>query len=91
MLHKAGTGSRGEGCVVAVTAQPMDTRLILTFYLGDDQDGQPIEKTKSFNNVKTSAQDEDLYEVAQALSGLQTYDLVSTERVDREALIETEV
>lgn len=71
---------------MAVTTNPIETRLRLVFYVGDDQDGNPIQKAKSFANVKPTADNEDVYTVAQALASLQTYTLVQTERSDRAAL-----
>ncbi|QZT35229.1 DUF1659 domain-containing protein [Caldalkalibacillus thermarum TA2.A1] len=71
-------------------SNPYDTRLILVFYVGDDEDGNPIERSKTFSRVKPTATDEDLYQVAQALASLQTHLLVETERADRATLINIE-
>lgn len=73
---------------MAVMVNPYDTRLILTFYVGDDDEGQPMEKTKTFSRVKPTADNEDLYHVAQALASLQTFQLVEAQRADRATLIE---
>lgn len=73
---------------MAVTTNPMDTRLRLVFYVGDDIEGNPIEKTKSFSRVKPTADNQDLYDVAQSLASLQSYTLVQTERSERSALEE---
>lgn len=73
---------------MAVTTNPMDTRLRLVFYVGDDIEGNPIEKTKSFSRVKPTADNQDLYDVAQSLASLQTYTLTQTERSERSALEE---
>lgn len=73
---------------MAVVANPYDSRLTLTFYTGDDTEGNPLESTKSFARVKHTATDQDVYDVAQALASLQTFVLVSVERADRAALVE---
>ncbi|MFD2131560.1 DUF1659 domain-containing protein [Pseudogracilibacillus auburnensis] len=44
--------------------------------------GNPIFKTKSFNNVKTDASPTQLFAVATALANLQTLPLHSVERFD---------
>ncbi|MDQ0338522.1 hypothetical protein J2S00_001308 [Caldalkalibacillus uzonensis] len=75
---------------MAVMSNPFDTRLTLIFYVGDDEEGNPIERSKTFSRVKPTAADVDLYEVAQALASLQTYTLVETERSDRATLINIE-
>ena len=75
---------------MAIVSNPYDTRLMLVFYVGDDEEGHPIEKSKSFSGVKPDASNEDLYAVAQALASLQTYELVETERIDRASLYDDE-
>jgi hypothetical protein len=71
---------------MAVVSNPYDTRLTLVFYVGDDDEGNPIERSKSFSGVKPEASNEDLFAVAQGLASLQTYPLVETERTDRATL-----
>ncbi len=44
--------------------------------------GNVIIKVKSFNNVKTDATADQLYDVAHALAGLQTLPLYGVERSD---------
>ncbi|MGY0694775.1 DUF1659 domain-containing protein [Virgibacillus sp. FSP13] len=44
--------------------------------------GKPIYKTKSFNNVKTSATADQLFTIAQAFAGLQERPLYNIERRD---------
>ncbi|WP_106494690.1 DUF1659 domain-containing protein [Lentibacillus sp. Marseille-P4043] len=44
--------------------------------------GKPIYKTKSFNNVKTSATADQLFAIAEAVAGLQERPLYNIERRD---------
>lgn len=61
----------------------MNSQLRLIFHEGNDlETGDPIFKTKNFNNVKTSATPDQLFEVAQALASLQEFSLHSIERRD---------
>ncbi|MBU8906506.1 DUF1659 domain-containing protein [Desertibacillus haloalkaliphilus] len=57
-----------------------NSRLSLQFEVGIDDDGLPIYRTKSFNNVKLNATDEQLTNTAQALIGLQQHPAMSIER-----------
>jgi len=50
----------------------------------------PVYRTKSLSSVKTTAVDQDIYDVAQALVALQEYTLVTVLRVDS-ALLEEAV
>lgn len=65
-------------------ADPMTSQLRLVFYDGEDvMSGEPIYKSKNFNQVKTSANAEQLYAIAQAFAGLQERPLFAIERRDR--------
>jgi len=59
------------------------SQLRLIFVTGvDNMTGKEIYKSKSFNNVKTSASTEQLYTIAQSLASLQTHPLFTIERHD---------
>ena len=51
----------------------MDSSLQLRFDLGEDEDGKIITRTRTFNRINHDANDEDLYEMAKALAGLQKH------------------
>lgn len=64
-------------------AEIVDSRLRLTFYDGEDPEtGDAIYKTKNFNNVKTDADAEQLYAIAQAFTKLQERTLYAIARQD---------
>lgn len=71
---------------MAVQRVPEDSRLQLWLQTGTDEAGKPVVRAKSFANVKPDALDQDIYDVAQALAGLQTYPLVAVRRIDTGAL-----
>ncbi|OLO39005.1 hypothetical protein BTR23_10720 [Alkalihalophilus pseudofirmus] len=50
-----------------------NSRLVIVFETGINQIGEPILKTKSFNNIKTGATNEQLKAVADALTSLQAW------------------
>ena len=49
---------------------------------GVDQEGKPIFRNKSINNVKPDATDQELFDMAQVLTGLQRYTVAAVMRVD---------
>lgn len=72
---------------MAVTSVPGNSVLKLALHVGDSPGGSPILRTRSINNVKPTASDQDLFDVATALAGLQQYPLNGITRVDNSALI----
>jgi hypothetical protein len=62
----------------------------MQFQTGLDGNGDPVFRTKSLSNVKTTAIDQDIYDVAQALVALQEYTLATVLRVDS-ALLEAAI
>lgn len=57
-----------------VIAVPRDSKLQIRFVTGSNPEtGAPIIKSKTFSKVKSSAIDQDVYDVATALVGLQKY------------------
>ena len=64
----------------------LDSNLSLIYDMGMDINGKPIEKRKSYNNVKTAATPDQLLLVAQAIASLQTETLTLVERSDTHQL-----
>jgi len=59
-----------------VIVVPYDSVLQLRLVTGTDpESGNPIIKTKSFNKVKDSAVEQDIFDVANELVSLQNYSL----------------
>ncbi|RSK29302.1 DUF1659 domain-containing protein [Bacillus sp. HMF5848] len=58
----------------------MDSQLRLVYVVGVTESGDPVLKSKNYNNVKTDALAEDLFSVAQAIASLQQYDVDHVER-----------
>lgn len=59
-----------------------DTQMRLIFETGLNEHGEPVLKSKNYNNVKKDATVDQVFQVAQALAGLSSYTLNSVERND---------
>ncbi|TVP83264.1 MAG: DUF1659 domain-containing protein [Alkalicoccus sp.] len=56
------------------------SRLVLTFNAGYDDDGKTMFQTRSFRNIKSQSEDNDLYKAGEAIASLQSHILYSVER-----------
>ncbi len=74
---------------MSVQAIPFTSRLQLRLLLGYEN-GNPVLRTRTYSNVKTGADDGDVFGVAQQLVGLQVHDLEVVRRVNEVELIEGE-
>ncbi|ARK32693.1 DUF1659 domain-containing protein [Halalkalibacter krulwichiae] len=64
-----------------------NSRLVIQFGNGVDDDGKDILMTKSFTNIKTSATDSQLIAVVTALTPLQEWDLIKVDRTNIHSLV----
>ena len=53
-----------------------------------DSTGKTIVKSKTYSNLKNDANEQDVYDVAQALMGLQDYDVLEVLKQDSTTLSE---
>ena len=67
---------------MALNTMVQDSKLKLQFDGGLDEKGNTIVKSKTLSKVKSTATNDDVYEVATTLSGLQTLPLLSVRRID---------
>ncbi len=72
---------------MAVVSVPNYSRIILNLQTGIDANGKPLKVSKSYNYVKAEAVDQDVFDVANSLAGLQNKPVLSVERLDREQLM----
>ena len=56
-----------------VVINPMDSKMVLCLQTGTDADGQAIISKKNYSKVKAEVTNEDFYEVASVICGLQIY------------------
>lgn len=73
---------------MAINKVPANTILRLELRTGVNASGNPIYRNRSLNSVKPTAADQDLFDVATALSGLQEYPLNGISRVDGAQLVQ---
>lgn len=73
---------------MAVNNLPTSVVLRMRLQTGVDDDGDPIYSNKNLSNVKVDAQDQDIYDVAIALTQLHEHELVSVMRIDTAKLEE---
>ena len=71
-----------------VNTIPVTARLQLRLNTGFDEDLNPLFRTRSFSNVKPSADNEELFELAQEIGSLQVHTLSTVRRVDEYELEE---
>ena len=60
-----------------------DSVLVVTYQVGLNTSGAPILRQRSFPNVLVSALDQDVFDIANALYGLQQYPLTAVRRDNR--------
>ncbi|MDN5348144.1 MAG: hypothetical protein PWP65_1708 [Clostridia bacterium] len=72
---------------MAVIATPVDSSLRLMVQTGTDASGNPVYRYRTFNRVKPQAGDQEVYDVAQVLAGLQVHTLVGINRVNENELV----
>ncbi|MDQ7096312.1 DUF1659 domain-containing protein [Desulfosporosinus sp. PR] len=68
---------------MAVTSNAKDSVMVVTYQVGLTAQGSPKLSQRSFPNVKSSSSDQDVYDVAVALYGLQDYPLIGVRRDSR--------
>lgn len=73
---------------MAVVKTPTNSVLRIQLQTGVNAEGDPIYRNRSFNNIKANALDQDLFDVADVLAGLQQHTLVAIMRVDNAQLAE---
>lgn len=63
------------------------SKLKLSFQVGMDDEGKPIMKAKTFNNVKREATVDQLWQAAEAIFSLSADQLSNVERIDSSDLL----
>ncbi len=68
---------------MAVATVAKGSVLVVTYQTGLNASGAPILRQRSLVNVKAAALDQDVFDVAQALYGLQQYPVITVRRDNR--------
>lgn len=66
----------------------LNTSFRLIYQAGLDQNGKQAFKAKSYNNVKTSSTDDQIFQAALAISSLCNLPLATVERDDTKEIFE---
>jgi phage gpG-like protein len=73
---------------MAVVATPLNSSLRIIVETGFDEEGKPIYRTRTYNNVKTAVSDEDLMSVANQLADIQSHPVYAVRRIVETQLTE---
>lgn len=65
----------------------ISTKMQLRLNTGLDGEGKEILRTKTYSNVKTSAENQAIYDVASSMAGLQEHELKEIHKVDDVVLV----
>ncbi|MGI5901492.1 MAG: DUF1659 domain-containing protein [Desulfitobacteriia bacterium] len=71
---------------MSIVSVPLGSIFVARYQAGLTPGGGPITRQKTFTNVKPTASDEDIYEVAATLFNLLEYPLLDVRRDNRFAL-----
>lgn len=81
--------SRREGVKeVAVVKIPQTARLVIKVQIGTDENGKPVYRSRTYQNLNPLAADADVHAVGQALASLQIHPVNAIMRVDEGSLLE---
>lgn len=72
---------------MAIISNQANSKLKLVYNAGVDDNNKTITKSKTFANMKASAQNESLYNLGVEISNLQAYELSNIMRYDEYELI----
>ncbi len=73
---------------MAIITNQADSKLKVVYLAGVDDNNKNIIKSKTFANVKSATQNENLYNLAVAISELQDYELSNIVRLEEYQLLE---
>ncbi|MCT4619344.1 MAG: DUF1659 domain-containing protein [Marinisporobacter sp.] len=73
---------------MAVSAKLGLSKVKITFSNGVDEKGKEKKRSKTYSNIKPAATDEEIYDVALTLIGLQSSKALEVERLDEKEIVE---
>ena len=71
---------------MAVQKIPQNSTMAIKLQKGVNASGHPVYVTRNYS-CKATTVDQDIYDVAQAIIGLQTYPVANIERIDNANLV----
>jgi hypothetical protein len=73
---------------MALETRLVDSRLRLQFETGQDLQGNPVYSTRTYSGIKPEADDQDVYDIAVLLAGLQVYPVAGIDRINQVEMID---
>ncbi|MGI6226793.1 MAG: DUF1659 domain-containing protein [Peptococcales bacterium] len=73
---------------MAIITTALGSRVQVIVKTGEDEKGNPILKTRTYNRVKADASDDNIYEFATTIASLQKHPLDMVDRVNEVRLTE---
>ncbi len=71
---------------MAIVSTKNSSSIKLSLDCGVDEKGKTIVKSKSFNNLKFDALDDDIYEIVESIMSLQDFNLLQANKIDNSTL-----
>ncbi len=72
---------------MALQVNTVESRIVLRLESGVNASGNPTYSSRTYSNVKPEAGDQDVYDIAAILAGLQSLPVVSITRVNEVELV----
>ncbi|GAA0218995.1 DUF1659 domain-containing protein [Metaclostridioides mangenotii] len=71
---------------MAIVSTKNSSSIKLSLDCGIDEKGKTIVSSKSFNNLKLDALDDDIYEIVESIMSLQDFKLLQVNKIDNATL-----
>jgi len=71
---------------MALEIRPINSKVQIRFDLGTDTQGKKISRTKTISNIKSDATEQDVFDVVEALIGLQEHTAEYIHKIDQSEL-----
>jgi hypothetical protein len=72
---------------MAVESTVLSSKMVLKLNNGADENGNPIVRSKTYSNMNNDAVDQEVYDVAEAISALQTNPLEGVHKIQETVLV----
>ncbi|WP_027701360.1 DUF1659 domain-containing protein [Metaclostridioides mangenotii] len=71
---------------MAIVSTKNSSSIKLSLDCGIDEKGKTIVRSKSFNNLKFDALDDDIYKIVESIMSLQDFNLLQVNKIDNATL-----
>ncbi|ACB86107.1 DUF1659 domain-containing protein [Natranaerobius thermophilus] len=63
------------------------TRVQFRLVIGNDDEGKPVFRTRSFGRITPNATDEEIYDIGEKMMSLQKHQVFNVNRIDHKELV----